>query len=151
MSFIGGIIRYFVERGAKDKDYAHLIHRLETDREAVVARLQAGRDTPRSRNVAAHVIGIERWSQRRLRGLLGEPPISDEYDGYRPSTDLTLAALCEEFVATRAETIALANRLQAAHITVRQTAPHNDLGDVTVGGWFTYIASHGVRESKMIW
>ncbi len=38
MSFIGGIVRYFVERGAKNKGYAQLIHRLETDREAVVAR-----------------------------------------------------------------------------------------------------------------
>jgi len=43
------------------------------------------------------VIGIERWGQRRLRMLLGEPPVSDEYDSYRPGEDLSMPALRDAF------------------------------------------------------
>lgn len=146
MSLIGSLLRIFVQRQASDTTPGELIDRLETSGEIVTGRLAAAPDTPGNREVACHVIGIERWGDRRLRMALGEPVVTDEYDGYRPSLDLEMAALAQAFVQTRAETVALAN--QAAHLPESVRAPHNDLGELTVPEWLVYLDSHAMRETK---
>jgi hypothetical protein len=77
---------------------------------------------------------------------LGESAVSDEYDGYRPSAELDMAALTQAFVRTRAETVALANR--AANLPESVTAPHNDMGDISMGAWLVYLNGRADRETK---
>jgi hypothetical protein len=105
-------------------------------------------DTARDRDLAGHVIGIERWSQRRLRPALGEPVVHDEYDGYRPDPALGMTALAEAFAQTRDETLDLARR--AADLPPSVRAAHNDPGQLSVGGWLFCIDSHAQRESGRI-
>jgi hypothetical protein len=100
--------------------------------------------------VLRHITGIERWGQRRLQILLGEPPIADEYDGYRPGTDLTLDEQRALFRETRTATLALIDQLQAAGVGDDATAPHNDFGPLTVRGWLRYLDMHANLESKKL-
>jgi hypothetical protein len=98
----------------------------------------------------AHIIGIERWGQRRLRVALGEPLITDEYDSYCPSIALFWQDLREEFRTTRANTVALIRQLDDAHIDDSVGIRHNDLGILTVHGWVRYLDMHANEESKKI-
>lgn len=150
MSIIGRLIRFGLERGARGKSYAELTERLAREQESVAQRMAQAADTPRNRAVAAHIIGIERWGQRRLRTLLGEPLLHDEYDGYRPSGELAPAALAEEFRATRQATVALAQELAAAGADLNATVPHNDAGPMRAGGWLNYLNMHASMEAKRL-
>jgi hypothetical protein len=150
MRFIGVILRFFMERGARNKSYDDLLTRLEADAARTGQRFQAAVDTPANRRQAAHIIGIERWAQRRLRTLLGEPLVMDEYDGYAPSLDMTAAQLADAFRQTRADTLTLTRTLKERGIPITQTAKHNDMDQVTVGGWLVYIAGHGGIEARRL-
>ena len=143
---IGRIVRSFMERGAKNQTYAQLDQKLQESGEYIADRMRTGADTPKSRQQARHLIGIEKWGQRRLQTALGEPLVMDEYDGYQPS-DQPLDTLLDIFLETRKETHALLRRLQETDVSLQQTVPHNDMGEVTVGGWLFYFAGHGKRES----
>ena len=89
MSFIGSLIRAFVERRAAKASIDELRKGLETSCSAVALEMANAADTPMNRQKAAHVIGIERWGQQRLRAALtpARAPVMDEYDGYRPSLE----------------------------------------------------------------
>lgn len=150
MSFIGNILRFFMERGAKQKSLEELIAELQQAESDVLARMDSAADSPRNREVARHVIMIECWGQRRLQTLLGEPLLQDESDAYAPDSTLTLDQLREKFVQTRQETIVLANQLKAAGGDKTQTAFHNDAGDMTLGAWLVYLRGHASREAKGI-
>jgi hypothetical protein len=150
MSFIGNILRFFMERGAKGKNYADLIQNLESSAAATEARFRQAADTPANRGQAAHVIGIEKWGQHRLRVALGEPFVPDEYDGYAPSTSLSMAELGQLFAETRTETLDLARRLQSQGVQLDHKVKHNDMGEITLGAWFGYIAGHGGMEAKRL-
>ena len=82
-----------------------------------------------------HIIGIERWGQRRLKTLLGEPPLTDEYDSYQPAESLEFSALKAEFKSTRAETVKLLKTLQKKGLAKTGTAHHNGMGDVPITIW----------------
>ena len=150
MSLIGKVIGYFLERRARGKDYDALIALLEGARGRVAARFAAAADTPRNRAQANHIIGIERWAQRRLRTLLGEPLIMDEYDAYRPGEDKSMAELSALFDETRTESIRLLQSLQQAALPVTKTAPHNDSGPLSIAAWAIYLAGHASRESILL-
>ena len=150
MSFVGTLLRFFMERGAKGKSYADLIRSLEKDAAATQPRFDHATDTPANRAQAAHIIGIERWSQRRLRVALGEPPVRDEYDGYAPDTALGMAELAAVYAQTRAATLDLAHKLQDQNVAPGHKVGHNDMGEVTLGAWLTYIAGHGGLESRRL-
>jgi hypothetical protein len=148
MSITGDLIRALTERRARGQTAEQLIERLVESGQTVAERMARAADTPGNREAAAHIIGIERWSARRLRTALGDVATRDEYDGYRPSTDLTMAELAEAFAAAREQTTALAQ--QAANLPPSVTARHNDLGDLSVKGWLFYIENHAWRESIRI-
>jgi hypothetical protein len=97
----------------------------------------------------SHVVGIERWGQRRLQVALGEPLLMDEYDNYRPARDLDWQGLQAEFQATRRETIALAQRLEQAGAEATRVN-HNSFGDLSVRGWLYYLGRHADLESRRI-
>ena len=118
--------------------------------ERVARQLAAAANTPTNREQAVHLIGIERWGQRRLRVLLGEPLVLDEYDGYRPANSKGLPALASAFRTARADTVALVGRLQSAGVAPTATVPHNGMGDLTVRGWLSYLEAHAARESSRV-
>jgi len=149
MGLIGSLLRFITERGARGHSYQSLGQRLATSGEEVADRTERMADTPKNRAQANHIIGIERWGQRRLRVALGEPLLHDEYDGYRVQGD-TVAALREAFRSTRAETLALVQQLEAAGLPPATTVPHNDMGETTLRGWLYYLTVHASRESRRL-
>jgi hypothetical protein len=147
MSLEGIVLRLHSEWSAKGKSYDELLQRLQKNERTTYERLLNAAELTWNRVRTCHVIGIERWGTHRLRTLLGEPLILDEYDGYAPSEELSMAKLATEFKRTRAATNALVRELQHKGISLSQTAKHNELGDLSVGGWLVYISSHTGRET----
>jgi hypothetical protein len=139
-----------VERQAQGRSFRELAADLERSGEAIAARLQSAPDTARNREVAVHVIGIERWGQLRLRVPLGEPFVLDSYRPYRPEEDASMEELRSAFDATRRETLTLARRLEANGTDPDIRVRHNDLGEVTLRGWLTYLNGHGERETRRL-
>ena len=144
-----GIFRHVIaERHARGKDLAQLAAELEASGRLMDAKLAAAGDTPGNREAIAHWVGIERWGQRRLRVALGEPLVEDAYHPYRPDRDEGVVALRRAFSDTRDETVALSRRLRDAGIDPATTVRHNDLGDLSVGGWLAYLIQHPEQESR---
>lgn len=139
-----------LENPAKHKTYDQLIDELEIGMEHVLARAAGKLDSPANRDVFGYIIGTERWSQRRLRTLQGEPVVEDEVDHYRPRPAMSLNALRREFVDARSQSISLARALQAAGVPLTATARHNDAGDMSVGAWLAYINTQADRESRRL-
>jgi len=143
-------INLVLKRPARKLTYADLIARLERGDARIQAR--TARATPSVGNSSAlrHITGIERWSQRRLRTILGEPPIIDEYDGYQPDPATDWPALRDEWAATRRETITLTRQSAAAGINDGTTATHTSLGTLTAREWLAYLTAHASREAFRI-
>ena len=144
------IYRQLLERPAKHKSFDELINALESNGRLLIARVADKPDTLQNREQLRHIIGIERWGQRRLQTLLGQPFVQDEYDRYRPDESCDMGALRDALVQTRADSIALARELQQRGIAKTATVRHNDAGEVTVGGWLHYFVQHAASESKRI-
>jgi hypothetical protein len=143
-------VNLFVKRPARKRTYADLLARLEKGDARIRSRI--ARATPGAGNssVLRHITGIERWSQRRLRTILGEPPIADESDGYQPDPGTDWPALRDEWIATRQETIALARQIAAAGINDGTTATHNSLSNLTGREWLVYLSAHANLEALRV-
>ena len=148
MSFIGRIIGLYMKREGRKHPLSEWPGLLAASQQTMVDSIQAASDTEKNQSVARHFIGIERWSQSRLRVFLGGELVMDEYDAYQPTADLDMAALADQFVETRQETVGLAQELCDAGITDDQTVPHNDMGDVSARTWLAYIRGHAQQEAK---
>ncbi len=145
---IGSFRHAIAERRARGKALERLAAELEASARTMDAKLAAAGDTPGNREAIAHWVGIERWGQRRLRVALGEPFVEDGYHAYRPDRDDGVVALRRAFATTRAETLALARRLREAGVDPSTTVRHNDLGELSVGGWLAYLVQHPEQESR---
>lgn len=142
-------VHQFVERPARRLGAEGLIPRLDAARESVPALL-AGADDATARAQLRHVIGIERWGQRRLQVALGEVAYErDAHQSYLPPEDEALPALLERFLAVRADTVALARRV-ADEGRGAERVEHNSLGPVTALGWLRYLQLHGDLELKRV-
>jgi hypothetical protein len=150
MSLMGKVLHMVIELQARNKSLNQLTRVLSQSGDRVASRLAGAANTPTNRELAAHLIGIERWGQRRLRVLLGEPLVIDEYDGYRPADSKGIPALVSTFRTTRADTLGLVTRLQSARVAPTATVPHNDMGDLTVRGWLSYLETHAAREASRL-
>lgn len=150
MSLIGKVFYWFYEWKAKGRSYADLLAQFEQNQTVVTPRMEEAKDMAFNRSRAVHVIGIERWGTHRLRVLLGEPLVMDEYDGYAPSKELSMGELAEEFTKTRTETLALIRELQANGINLDQTVKHNEVGDLSLRGWLFYLENHMGRETTVL-
>ncbi|RLT38555.1 MAG: hypothetical protein DWI57_11820 [Chloroflexi bacterium] len=137
---------FYLERPVRNQSYADLGRDLAEAGEKILARLQSKRMTEFNHRVLSHIIGIERWGQSRLRALLGGPLLQDEYNGYRPARDVDWDALIEQFRATRAETVAIAQALETASVGHAQTVPHNEFGPLSARAWLRYLQTHASRE-----
>ncbi len=149
-TIVGAIASLILERPARKQTVAEFIAKLEESGRAIEARAAKAADTPGNREQLAHIAGIERWGQRRLRVFLGEPYVQDEYDGYRPAADLNYAQLQDFFHVTRQETVQIARRIAAAKVPDAATAPHNFMGKLSVRAWLRYLDMHAGTESKRI-
>lgn len=132
------------------KSLAELIRSAEESGRTISAYLTDKPDTPANRQQMRHLIGIERWGQRRLKTMLGEPPIQDEYDGYQPSEALAMIALRDEFRATRTKTLEVVRAIQSKGVAETAKANHNGMGDVSLKIWLRYLTSHANFESKRV-
>jgi hypothetical protein len=146
---IGRIFNFFIERQAKKMTLAELAGRLEAGGERLAQRLAQISDSQKNREKLSHVIGIERWGQRRLRVALGEPLLTDEYDGYRPAPELDWQGLWAEFQATRQETVDLARQLEQAGAGDARVY-HNEMGELSTRGWLHYLNGHADMECKRL-
>jgi len=149
-SFVRFLVAAFVERPARRAGAERLAERLEASLAPLATRFAAARDEARAVDTLRHVIGIERWGQRRLRVALGEAAYArDEHHGDKPAEGRPLAALVDELRATRAETVALGQRVAAEG---RSAVPveHNSLGPLTAAGWLRYLQLHGDLEARRV-
>lgn len=134
----------------KRKGVAERLAELEASQRRIVERLTIADDNEANRSQLRHIIGIERWGQRRLQVLAGERPVVDEYDAYCPEPATSWEDLKHKFVTTRQETIRLARDLAQDSAPVQDKALHNDFGPLSLGGWLQYLNSHANIESKRI-
>lgn len=142
---LGGSL--FLNRPAANRTLAQLADTLERDGLAITDRFTNAGDHAANRRLLSHIIGIERWGQRRLEVALGEPLLLDEYDSYRPPQDTEWQPLLAEWRATRNATLALIPQLETnADSALR--IPHNDFGPLTVGGWLHYLYLHAHFEAR---
>lgn len=136
------------ERHAGAKSIAQLADELEASGREMDERMEGQPDTPGNREAIAHWVGIERWGQRRLRVALGEPFVEDAYHPYRPDKENGVESLRQAFAETREETVALARELAEEGVDAGRTIRHNDLGDLSVRGWLSYLIQHPEQESR---
>ncbi|MFO8151501.1 MAG: hypothetical protein R6T93_14570 [Trueperaceae bacterium] len=141
------LVTVFVERPAHRAGAERLSERLEASMARLGARYAAAADEAKAAETLRHVIGIERWGQRRLKVALGEAAYErDEHHGYKPPDDLPLDALVDELRVTRAETVALGRRV-AAEGRSGVAVEHNGIGPLSAAGWLRYLRQHGDLES----
>ncbi len=150
MSLFGLVLHWAAEWPARRLSYTQLDERLQKTGRYVEQKMANAPDLPRNVEAAKHIVGIERWGQRRLRTTLGEALVMDEYDSYRPEALNSLPALTEQFRETRNDTRQLLKQLQDAGVALDDTIPHNELGPTTVRGWIIYLAQHASRDSMGI-
>lgn len=143
---IGAALRPRVMAKARGKSYADVIIDLETSRDRLMPKIEAARDSAGNREALNHFVGIERWSLSRIRVARGAKFVLDSYRGYRLPDTATLGELQQAFRDTRAESLALAKRLEDEAVDRSFTVKHNDLGDLTVIEWFVYLVDHSSRE-----
>jgi len=148
---IGSRILYMsVQFQIRNKSLDQLTARAEESSKTILTRLANKTDTPQNRKKLRHIIGIERWGQSRLKTLLGEPDLQDEYDGYQPAESLDFKALRNAFKQTRTETVNLVRKLQKKGVAATGKARHNGMGDVSVPIWVGYLNQHANFESRLI-
>jgi hypothetical protein len=143
---IGAALRPRVKAKARGKTYTDVFADLQATRDRLIPTIAAAADTAGNREALNHFVGIERWSLSRIRVARGAPFELDSYRGYRLPETATLAELQQAFRDVRAESIALAGQLHEEGVDPRVTVRHNDLGDLDVVEWFTYLADHSSRE-----
>ncbi len=142
--------KFFFERPGKKKSYQQLAEELTESGKKLSQKFAAGTDNEANRKQAQHIIGIERWGQRRLQVALGEPLVEDEYMGYQPAAELTMPQMQTEFDSTRQTTVEIARQLDEQGISTETTVKHNDFGLMTTRGWLQYLKSHADFEGKRL-
>ena len=146
----GAATRLLIKRPAGKLTPDELVVKLEESGRLLTARLVAAPSTAANQRALRHVVGIERWGQRRLRALLGEAPPVDEYAAYQPDKGLGWDELREMAERTRRETVALARRLAQEAAPAEATIRHNQHGDLTAREWLYYLDLHARLESRRI-
>ena len=144
------VVGLFFERPARKRTLSELTRDLDTSGQKVTTRISAFRETLPNRIQLMHIVGIERWGQRRLRVALGEPPLLDEYDDYRPNSSLTWEELRTSFRETRQETIQVAQTLIDQNVDGATLVRHNQFGPLSIRGWLRYLNVHANIESRRI-
>lgn len=142
-------VPFFVERPGQRKGYSGVRADLERTAGAVAERIGWAQPTPASVKTAKHIIGLERWGQRRLEVALGKPLQIDEHHPYKPQgQELSPDDLRKEFESTRKRTLELVGQLEQKNYA--EKIPHNGLGPLSVLGWLNYLNTHADWESRRL-
>ncbi|HEY1014390.1 MAG TPA: hypothetical protein VGE07_16875, partial [Herpetosiphonaceae bacterium] len=142
-------VRYFAaDRVAGKFSMEELAARLAESGALLGRRMEAADDSEPVRQRLAHIIGIERWGQRRLRVALGEAPVNDEMDAYLPENGLSSAELADEFKLTREDTVDLARKLISAE-AAETPVSHNTFGPLATHSWLAYLYNHALTEARL--
>ena len=145
------VVSRVLEAPAGCSSYTDLGQGLERGGTALAGRAARAADTPANREVLAHIIGIERWGQDRLRAALGRGAYqADSYHAYRPAPDASLTDLRNLLSQTRAGTVDLARQLHASPPGDGDTVNHNGLGPLTAKAWLRYLTQHADLESRRL-
>jgi hypothetical protein len=142
--------RLAVKRPAGKLSLGDLATRLEEAGKNLGVRYGVAMDTPANREKVRHIVGIERWGQRRLEVFLGKEAVEDEYDDYQPSASASWRDLKLAFVNTRRRTVGIARQLDKAQVPDDRTVRHHDRGDLTAREWLYYLRLHADLESRRI-
>jgi hypothetical protein len=137
-----------IEWPVRKLSLSELMAQLEQSAKQISENLGTCSDTINNCHLLGHVIGIERWGQRKLRVALGEPFLVEEYDHYRPSTDSSWDDLKAEWITTRQVTITLAGSLVQANVPSDSKIIHNQYGPLSIKGWLRYLDVHSTGEVK---
>lgn len=140
----------FMERPAHKMTLAQHAAQLEKSGQEIAQRLRQVKGTDANAEALRHIIGIERWGQRRLQVALGDPFVQDDYDDYRPADDAGWEALRVEFDETRQTTLVLIRDLFDSGVDPSQTILHNMYGKLSLLAWLRYLDTHASLEAKRI-
>lgn len=147
LQFGGGL---FFEKPANKKSYGELVQNLETNGTAIGEKTNGLMDGEFVRETMIHIIGIERWAQKRLKVFLGDAFIDEEYDKYRPDAAISIEDLRKIFLAERNETVKLAREIDARRIPDETKVNHNMFQDFSAKAWLHYLAGHAAQEAKAL-
>jgi hypothetical protein len=139
-----------VKRPARKLSLGELATSLEEAGKDLEFRYGAATDTPANREKVRHVVGIERWGQRRLEVLLGKETVDDESDAYLPSASASWRDLKLAFANTRRRTVELTRQLDKANVGDDRRVRHNNQGDLTAREWLYYLRLHANFESRRV-
>lgn len=138
--------RIYFERPSHRHSVGEHVEMLRRSGEELRSKLRAAEPSDALRHALRHVIGIERWGQRRLRVLLGEDPVMDSHHRYLPPERASWPELLGSFDDTRAETLAIAEALGGEERAVR----HDQFGELSARGWLRYLRGHANRELRAL-
>lgn len=140
--------KLYFERPAQKLPLRDHARSLRSSGDTILSRLQGVQPTEKHRDVLRHVIGIERWGQRRLRAFLGEPFVLDAHHPYKPTPEASWDELLREFASTREETVRLATGFTDCNTV--GVVPHNDFGELSARGWLRYLRGHAEVETRKL-
>ena len=158
-TFRNAIVQMLIEWPAKRQTFERMAQRLERAGQRLEDRLSKVEGTDKQKRVLCHIIGIERWGQRRLwraTRLRGAPvrseeaAFSDKHHAYKPETSTSWVELMAKFRAVRQETVALSRYLAEADVNETLKVPHNSLGPLSLRGWLRYLRTHAAIEGRKI-
>lgn len=136
-----------IARSASRFNLTGHLSNLETSREKLMARLAGSKDTTVNRIQLRYLIGIERWTQKRLKVFVGAEADQNEPEMYMPDGVLKWEALRHEFKIARNETVALVKEI-ASETMDAQTVSHNQYGDLTLNEWIHFLNIQTNMESR---
>lgn len=139
-----------IERPAYWRSLDELLSALETSAGNLQQRLRQAKGSDQHKATLRHVIGIERWGQRRLRVALGEEIPHDEHHAYKPEANSSWEELLQAFENTRQETLDLGYSLAAKEVDLEQSIAHNQFGAMSVKAWLRYLRLHAWAEVQRI-
>lgn len=149
MPIFDPVANLILGRSSRGQSFDQIVDSLAASGQKLELIFGAAAGSDHNRRLISHIVGIERWGQRRLRSALGEPLVIDEYDGYRPPREATISELQADFTATRADTVALARELDRVGV-VDARVPHNQWGNLSVRSWLRYLDIHASGEAKKL-
>lgn len=139
-----------IERPAYWRSLDELLSALETSADKLHESLSKAKGSDKDKATLRHVIGMERWGQRRLRVALGEENPNDEHHAYKPDANSTWEELLQAFQSARQETLDLGYSLAAKEVDLNQGIAHNQFGDMSVKAWLRYLHLHAWAEARHI-
>lgn len=127
-----------IETPARWTGMDRLIKVLDTSGQSLEKHMHTVKGRAINQNALAHIIGIERWAQRRLCVVLGEALCEDSFATSYPGAQ-SWTQLVEIFHLTRKETVSLGKSLRMAGIDPEIRIPHHQFGNLSILGWLYYI------------